>query len=160
MALDTSRRNGRGGMLLTRRGGWGFSGTNTAARQAEAEQWMADHAAELDSPEPRDLLVIPADPTCELDWGAERAAEDLDEFYLGGWDADHDIDVDEARTIMAAHEAAAEEAAGWDPLSDPDLPGWGDHFDPEELQWGFRVTTIDKAPGVTSGRPIPSGLQR
>jgi hypothetical protein len=35
---------------------------------------------------------------------------------------------------------------------------FGDTFDPDDIQWGFRVTSMDKAPGVTSGRPQPTAL--
>lgn len=36
--------------------------------------------------------------------------------------------------------------------------GYGDTFDPDDIQWGFRVTDAHKAPGVTSGRPVPASL--
>lgn len=153
MALDTSRRNGRGGMAFTRLGSYGTAKTASAARAAEAARWLADHAAELAEPV-IDGPVIAHEPA--------HADEAID--WVGWADADGRI-TDDAREEAAwlATRAAADiaEAAIEDRLTDPDLPGWGTTFDPEDVQWGFTThRSPHTLPGAVSGRPQPAHLAR
>lgn len=114
-----------------------------------------------------DAPVLPYEPgstaDTEIDWEAYYAhyGNDDDRDLL---DTLLDQAYNEALAELAALNAAerADRLAAYQPDQDMfahlDFASGADAFDPDDIQWGFRVTALDKAPGVTSGRPQPAAL--
>lgn len=125
-------------------------GTRKVRRSATAmiaESLAGDRADRLEHATPTD------DGT---DWASDLA--DVNRYadltaLLAYEEALHDDLLDQHLAERADLDNSAEQVF----LAQHEL-GYGDHFDPDEIQWGFRVTTLDKAPGVTSGRPVPASL--
>lgn len=122
-----------------------------AARRDEARLIAADLADE------RLERIVTAEPDeIHNDWAS----------YLADVNADADLFADpygdDIFTDAGLDPATATYGDLLDTLelddTDPCFDPYGQTFDPDDIQWGFRVTSMDKAPGVTSGRPQPTHL--